>query len=50
MAGYDELFCIDCGEQIGWLTDSGPRGIAYCNSCKEAEVRRQEEIDNEDSI
>ena len=45
MGSYDELFCIDCNEQIGWLTDSGPRGIAYCNICKEAEESNQEEME-----
>ena len=43
--GYDELICIDCGEHIGWLTDSGPRGIAYCNYCKERAEYKEGEDD-----
>jgi len=28
-----ELICIECGSHIGWITDSGPIGLPYCDEC-----------------
>lgn len=43
MSNWDELYCCYCGEHVGWLTDSGPRGLCYCDYCKEQCDKEEEE-------
>jgi len=38
----DDLTCGTCHEHIGWMTDCGPRGWVYCDSCKEKEDSEKE--------
>ena len=39
----EELLCSECGDHLGWLTDSGPRGMAYCDECYESEEGLEED-------
>lgn len=42
----DEVFCFSCNTHLCWMTYSGPTGLHYCDSCKEA-LEREREEDNE---
>lgn len=47
--GWDELRCFRCYEHVGWMTDSGPRGMCFCDSCKELEDEEERERNEDDT-
>lgn len=32
-----EICCFICNRHLGWMTDSGPCGMMFCDECKEAD-------------
>lgn len=42
MSGYNEIWCVDCNEVLGWATSCGPGPLYLCNSCKEKEDQEAE--------
>ena len=46
MSDYEELVCHGCQTPLGWINDCGPRGMEWCNLCKEQnEAERENEED-----
>ena len=47
-----ELFCDNCGVQIGWICDSGHRGYVECEDCyeetRQLEMDKLKEVESKD--
>ena len=37
----NELKCFECEIHIGWITDSGPIGLTFCDECHESNIEKE---------
>lgn len=40
---WRELTCFRCNCHLGWMTDSGPCGLPFCDSCKNEDDEEEAE-------